>query len=768
MDMYSLFTLIVSGLILVFAGVIFLDMKFNKTSGKYLSGKILSVITFVAYCCTLFDRYKIDSFTITDPNHILFDPVMGVFMVVLRTFTTVMVVTVMMTAFYPNRSFRKIAQYILPITTVLNIVFLKENLVAMYGQANDYFTNIKAYGIRPYGLLFTIGILVVASIFYIMKYIKDKDYKEDFKFKNNPFGYMFIVLIVLCIAFMQQGALYTIFGKYTDSSINHETNDFSFIHIVYLVITLFSLIFPYIFMRNKPLEDRKLFYGTAALSGFLQYFYLERAGLSGLPLHLCNTAVVLMFLAYVFKLKGVFYFSYFVNVLGAIFAIVMPNTEYNAHSVQSLHYWYNHIYAFALPILGVALKVYDRPNLKMMLRAIGFFTMYFFATVILNAWFNSNQPQIMELRNGVEVDYFFTYSDFFIDKVYAFHPLKYNFIWYLDVGGYTWTFFPAYQLSIYGAFVALMFVIWVVYDYFFQVSDRHYALLQVKKMQKQDMLQIKKLQKLGIKGEPYNKEEIGMVIIEHFTKRYAGAKNPSVSDFNLTINDGEVFGFIGHNGSGKSTTIKSMVGIQSLTEGRIVIDGYDITKQPLEAKLRIGYVSDNHAVYEKLTGREYVNYVADLYLVSKEDRDVRIAKYVKMFNLEEAFDREIKGYSHGMKQKLVVIASLIHNPKIWILDEPLTGLDPTSAFQIKECMRDHANNGNIVFFSSHVIEVVEKICDRICIIQRGKMVGTYVLKDLSSQGLTLEELYMKHVAQANYNTDAPDATKEFEKRKESE
>ena len=139
-----------------------------------------------------------------------------------------------------------------------------------------------------------------------------------------------------------------------------------------------------------------------------------------------------------------------------------------------------------------------------------------------------------------------------------------------------------------------------------------------------------------------------------------------------------------------------------------------------------------------------------------------------MFNLTEAIDREIKGYSHGMKQKLVVIASLIHNPKVWILDEPLTGLDPTSAFQIKECMREHANNGNIVFFSSHVIEVVEKVCDRICIIQKGKLVGTYDLKKIAEEGVTLEELYMKHVVQANYNISAPEAIKEFELRKSNE
>jgi ABC-2 type transport system ATP-binding protein len=135
-----------------------------------------------------------------------------------------------------------------------------------------------------------------------------------------------------------------------------------------------------------------------------------------------------------------------------------------------------------------------------------------------------------------------------------------------------------------------------------------------------------------------------------------------------------------------------------------------------------------------LTGREYINYIADLYLVPKQERDERIEKYVKMFNLTHAIDNEIKSYSHGMKQKIVVIASLIHEPKVWILDEPLTGLDPVSSFQIKEVMREHANRGNIVFFSSHVIEVVEKICDRIAIISHGKLQGVYELKKIREQG----------------------------------
>ena len=228
-------------------------------------------------------------------------------------------------------------------------------------------------------------------------------------------------------------------------------------------------------------------------------------------------------------------------------------------------------------------------------------------------------------------------------------------------------------------------------------------------------------------------------------QRLVGQTFMALNGVDLTVHKGEALGIIGCNGAGKSTTIKSLVGIQTITSGTIEVCGYDISKQPLKAKLNIGYVSDNHAVYEQLTGREYINYVADLYLVSKEDREKRIDKYVRMFNLVDAIDKEIKGYSHGMKQKIVVIASLIHNPKVWVLDEPLTGLDPASSYQIKECMREHADNGNIVFFSSHVIEVVEKICDKICIIAKGKLVGEWKISELAEQGVTLEELYMKYV-----------------------
>ena len=186
-----------------------------------------------------------------------------------------------------------------------------------------------------------------------------------------------------------------------------------------------------------------------------------------------------------------------------------------------------------------------------------------------------------------------------------------------------------------------------------------------------------------------------------------------------------------------------MVGIQSITEGEIYIDGYSIKSQPIEAKLRIGYVSDNHAVYEKLTGREYIHYVADLYKVDKETRDQRLNDLLEQLQLGHAIDNEVKSYSHGMKQKLVVIASLIHEPSIWILDEPLTGLDPRSSYQIKELMKSHAEKGNIVFFSSHVIEVVEKICTKIAVITEGELAGIYDVNELKEKGVSLETLYMQ-------------------------
>jgi ABC-2 type transport system ATP-binding protein len=241
-----------------------------------------------------------------------------------------------------------------------------------------------------------------------------------------------------------------------------------------------------------------------------------------------------------------------------------------------------------------------------------------------------------------------------------------------------------------------------------------------------------------------------MLKITNLTKRYGDNITDAVKNLNLELKKGEVFGFLGPNGSGKSTTIKCVVGILPYNEGEIEIDGINIKTQPIQAKNIIGYVPDNHAVFERLTGREYVNHIGNLYNVTISDMQDRCNKYLKLLQLEEAFDKPIMSYSHGMKQKISVIASLIHNPKLWILDEPLMGLDPQSAYQLKLAMKKHAQEGNTVFFSSHILDVVENLCDRACIIKKGGLVGIYDISELKNNKQSLEKLFMEVIYNENF------------------
>ena len=231
--------------------------------------------------------------------------------------------------------------------------------------------------------------------------------------------------------------------------------------------------------------------------------------------------------------------------------------------------------------------------------------------------------------------------------------------------------------------------------------------------------------------------------IQHVSKTYAKSTVKAVDDISLEVQDGEVFGFLGPNGAGKSTTIKLLTGILTPDSGDILIDGVSTRRSPLEAKMKIGYVPDNHAVYEKLSGTEYLNFICDVFRVDEKTRRERIDRYVELFELKDAVNSQIKSYSHGMKQKIAVIAALCHEPRLWILDEPLTGLDPQSSYRLKELMKEYCRKGNTVFFSSHVLEVVEKLCDRIAIIEQGKIVACGSIEELRGQGTTLEQYFLK-------------------------
>ncbi|MDD4110670.1 MAG: ABC transporter ATP-binding protein [Clostridia bacterium] len=234
-----------------------------------------------------------------------------------------------------------------------------------------------------------------------------------------------------------------------------------------------------------------------------------------------------------------------------------------------------------------------------------------------------------------------------------------------------------------------------------------------------------------------------MLKLTNVCKKYKNCDRYSVKNLSFEVKEGEIFGYLGKNGAGKSTSIKCITGILPFESGKIEICGYDIVKEPIECKMNIGYVPDNHAVYENLTGKEYVNYIANLYKVSKNDIEERLEKFVKLFNMTHAVDNQIRSYSHGMKQKICIIAALIHNPKVWVLDEPLMGLDPQSAFEIKSYMKEHKAQGNTVFFSSHNIDLVEKLCDKVAIINKGELVEIIDIPEfIKNSKISLEEYFL--------------------------
>ena len=236
-----------------------------------------------------------------------------------------------------------------------------------------------------------------------------------------------------------------------------------------------------------------------------------------------------------------------------------------------------------------------------------------------------------------------------------------------------------------------------------------------------------------------------MIKLENVSKSYVKGKK-SVDSLNLEIKDGEIFGFLGPNGAGKTTTIKMITGILNADEGRILVDDKDIKKESISAKKTIGFVPDTPDIFLKLKGIEYLNFMGDIYEVPKEIRKQRIEELTKKFEIYDNLNEEMQGYSHGMRQKIILCGALLNNPKNWILDEPMTGLDPKASYDLKEMMRKHAKEGNCVFFSTHVLEVAEKLCDRVGIINKGKLifVGTFEeMKTKLKDNGTLEELFLE-------------------------
>lgn len=231
-----------------------------------------------------------------------------------------------------------------------------------------------------------------------------------------------------------------------------------------------------------------------------------------------------------------------------------------------------------------------------------------------------------------------------------------------------------------------------------------------------------------------------MLKIENLSKSFGDKK--AVDNLSLHIRAGEIYGFIGHNGAGKTTTIKACCGIMGQDSGEIYIDGHSMKEQPMECKTRIAYIPDNPDLYEFMTGIQFLNFVADIFHVSASDRQERIRKYADTFELTKDLAQPISAYSHGMKQKLAIISALIHNPKLIIMDEPFVGLDPKAAYLLKEIMRDICDQGGAIFFSTHVLEVAEKLCDKVAIIKNGTLIKSGTMDEVKGD-ISLEEVFLE-------------------------
>ena len=239
-----------------------------------------------------------------------------------------------------------------------------------------------------------------------------------------------------------------------------------------------------------------------------------------------------------------------------------------------------------------------------------------------------------------------------------------------------------------------------------------------------------------------DREATNMIVIEHLEKKYKGT-DKGIRDISLHVEKGDLFAFIGHNGAGKTTLLKCITGIHDFDKGKIIIDGTDLEQNPMECKRKFAYIPDNPDLYEYLTGMQYLNFIGDVFQVSAENRKERIEKYGQALEILPDFEELIKSYSHGMKQKLAILSALIHEPKLLILDEPFVGLDPKATVTLKGIMREICDRGGAIFFSTHVLEVAEKLCNKVAIIKNGELIATGRMDELVNEGESLEDVFME-------------------------
>lgn len=733
--------------ILILFGILscLLYFKIGKSNDKKSSivlKKIIPIVLILVFIARLFCYES----KIYDYVGLLQTPLSSKFVTVISLFLIwfnyTAILLVILVNYFHFPSLKNMIRFITTPILFLNICFMIPTFQLFQNSLNTSVLTI----IYPIELGIAFGI----SLYYTIRYWKEK-------IRGKQVLKILLLFACLLIASMPSYLPQFLFG-YIKATILLKK-----ITIAHRVVVYGAFLVPtilYFTLRNKPkdvIHFSMIYISVATLIVFLvNHNYTEFTKPWAWPFHLCNTAMFIIPICVIFKQKKLFYFTYFINVLGALLAMLMPNygDATNLFSMRFLNFWGNHYIAFFMPILLVALHEFDRPNIKDFIYSMIWFLAYFVLALFMNVYFTAI---------GHSVDYFFINSDYVADKLGSWAENIFNVTTRIPVGNVTLEFHPVYQTAFFLVYVLLGAAVWFVYAEFYRIADSHMDLHQ--KLKKLKIAEFALQSQLNGRSmtEPMNKDAGVCYELINFSKKYASSKKYAVVDASFCVHGGEIFGFLGPNGAGKSTIIKSTVGIQTIPSGRIEICGYDVAKQPVEAKHCIGFVPDHYALYEKLTGREYINYIADIYDVTEEERNERIEKYIHRFELESSIDNKIKTYSHGMKQKITIISALIHEPKVWILDEPLTGLDPNSIFQVKECMKEHAEKGNIVFFSSHIIDVVEKICGRVAIIKHGHIQCVKSIKEIEESGVNLEQFYLNTVGDnLDDQIDVPTAVVETE------
>ena len=392
------------------------------------------------------------------------------------------------------------------------------------------------------------------------------------------------------------------------------------------IMIYFSVITPFIIyhaLKNKSEDVKRC--SMIYLSVSLMWVYLGRwtghellTTPTSWPLHLCNTAMFIIPLCLIFKMNRLFNFTLFINVLGAFMAMAIPGKldGLNAIGTERVSFWVNHYAAFAMPLLLVALGLFKRPKFKEWVYSVISFVFYFGAVLFINPYFTA--------KYGGVTDFFFLNDDFVVSKLGRWAEKTRDITAIITVDGFELTFYPLYQLLFFLVYIGFSVAIWFLYELLFASWDA----ANDRRLRERDYKRMKKELNEFLGGrsihEPVSGDASPRLILRHFSKRYGSNKHYSVNDVSFEVKGGEIFGFLGPNGAGKSTIIKSVVGIQTITSGSIEICGFDVDKQSVQAKKELGFVPDHYALYENLTGREYINYIADLYEVGYEYRNETI------------------------------------------------------------------------------------------------------------------------------------------------